>query len=72
MQAAEALAEEVETLCRGAELPGNLQEIGLAKEAFEQYRRTAVMRIVSDPCTAEGPRRVTDGDAELLLAAAFG
>ena len=71
-QAAEALAEEVETLCRGAELPGNLQEIGLAKEAFEQYRRTAAMRIVSDPCTAEGPRRVTDGDAELLLAAAFG
>lgn len=71
VQAAQALAEEIETLRVAAKLPGTLQELGVGEADFERCRRTAAARVAADFCAAANPRTVPEAAAEALLSAAF-
>ena len=71
-QAAQALAEEVETLRTTLGLPGTLREMGVAEEAFLRCRRTAAIRVAEDFCAKANPRNISADGLEALLNAAFG
>ena len=71
-QAAQALAEEVETLRTTLGLPGTLREMGVAEDVFLRCRRTAAIRVAEDFCAKANPRNISADGLEALLNAAFG